>query len=109
MYKIENPNYEKGSKVNTRSSLMKVKGLGITPTEFTDKGLPSCDNAALKKLLGVALPDGSYDGTLYQCLSEDKERAMKACEALKKLLDLRAIEVLYGTFISPLTDLVDKD
>lgn len=52
MFKIENPNYEKGNKLNPRSCQMKVKGLGIVPTEFTDKGLPSCDNAALKKLLG---------------------------------------------------------
>jgi hypothetical protein len=41
-----------------------IRGLGIKPTEFTASGLPSCDIAALKKLVGSKGEDGFFNGAI---------------------------------------------
>jgi hypothetical protein len=61
-FTVLNPDYVQGDKNNPRTVTFMIKGMGITPTEFTDKRVPSCDVVALKKLAGKVQPDGSYDG-----------------------------------------------
>lgn len=105
---VPNPEYVPGDKSKPRNVTFTIKGIGITPTEFTEKRVPSVDVIALKKLAGKLQADGSYDGQIYQQFKEknkDLDQATMACKAITSLLNLRAIEVLYGTFIEPLMNL----
>lgn len=76
-------------------------------------GLPSCDTSALKQLVGKKQNDGTYDGqlfiTLHQGLQENLSKALNACDAVIKLIELRGLEVLLGTFITPLVEMIDRD
>lgn len=60
-FKVENVRgiIEEGRKTPLKFRTMTIKGLGITPTNFSASGLPSVDINALKNLAGSP-PDGKF-------------------------------------------------
>ena len=102
---IENP--EKGEN-SSKTTYLKITGLGLPCSNFTISGMPSVDAKSLNALSGD--PASSKFGVAYDYfLSKGQEALGKACcYALNSLVKYKAIETLINTYILPLQQLIDS-
>ncbi len=81
---------------------MKIKGLGISPLDYTVGGMPQADGPTIKILAGD--PDKGKYGKAYDhfvSLGREKE-GKECCEALANWLKFKQIETLLVTYLVPL-------
>jgi DNA polymerase-1 len=93
---------KEGKKEPLKFRLMKIKGLGIPPIDYTPSGMPSADTPAIKILSGN--PDKGQYGKAYDYFRErgEEEEGKRCCEALNNWLKFKQIETLLVTYIVPL-------
>lgn len=82
---------------------MEIKGFGLRPVSFTEKGLPQCDSNVIRALAGPDARNGKY-GQAYQELMARglEEQGIEMSIALDSWLKYKHIEKLLTTYIRPL-------
>jgi hypothetical protein len=85
---------KEGKKEPLKFRLMKIKGLGIPPVDYTTSGMPSADGPVIKVLAGNP-EKGSYGKAYDHFKSIGKEEEGKeCCDALSNWLKFKQIETL---------------
>ncbi len=82
---------------------MKIKGLGLQPISWTEKGMPQTDAIVIRALAGKDPQNGKFGLAYEQMKTMDQEEEGKAtCIALDNWLKFKHIEKLLSTYIKPL-------
>lgn len=89
---------------------MPIRGFGLTPISFTEKGMPKCDAVVIKELAGKDPVKGKF-GKAYEELKERglEQEAIEMSIALDSWLKYKHIEKLISTYIRPLQHQIDTN
>jgi DNA polymerase-1 len=110
MFKVENIFQIQlaGKKEALKKREMPIKGLGLKPLDFTEKGIPSVDQHVIKEMVKKEKDGQSYAYKAFLEKVNDTKLAKSFEEALTSYENYKTIETLLGTFIIPLQEKADK-
>ena len=82
---------------------MQIRGFGLKPISYTEKGSPQADAIVIRALAGKDPENGKY-GLAYEQFLErgDEDQGIKMSIALDNWLKFKHIEKLLSTYIKPL-------
>ena len=87
---------------------MFIKGFGLKPINYTEKGSPQADSNVIRALAGNDPENGKYGLAYEQFLERGyEEQGIKLSIALDNWLKFKHIEKLLSTYIKPLQGQID--
>lgn len=86
---------------------MIIKGLGLTPLNFTEGGIPAVDQHTMKQMLAKESNGKSYVYNQYMAKYNDETKATQLEKAFAHYENFKSIETLLKTFIVPLQQCAD--
>ena len=82
---------------------MYIKGFGLNPISYTEKGMPQADSNVIRELAGKDPEKGQYGLAYEQMVTKGREEdGIQMSIALDSWLRFKHIEKLLSTYIKPL-------
>lgn len=85
-----------------------LPGLGLTPVEYTASGWPAASASVLRQVCGDPAANPPRYGTAFAHFGGG-DQGREACEAIRALFDVGAIETMLESFIIPLQHMADSN
>ena len=111
-FRVENVSgfIKEGGKAPLKFRDMEIRGFGLEPISWTEKGAPQADANVIRELAGQEPVNGKF-GKAYDQMCERgrEEDGEKMSIALDHWLKFKHIEKLLSTYIKPLQGQIDKN